>query len=231
MSTLLGLPLLRRNKTPPPDFDSDRQRGRGAPAPVEIKFKTKYKEGKKNMKKKVISIVAVVLVLCCAIGGTLAWLTAKSAVVTNTFAPSNIKIELKETTGENYKMIPGYTITKDPKATVLAGSEECWLFVKIEKSGNFDQYLTYEPANGWEPVAEETNVYARKVTTAEIGTAYSVLLNNQVTVKSDVTEAMMEGLNTANYPTLTITAYASQLYKSAGVEFTAAEAWANAPKA
>ena len=183
------------------------------------------------MKKKVLSIVAVVLVLCCAIGGTLAWLTAKSDVVTNTFAPSNIKIELKETTGENYKMIPGYTITKDPKATVLAGSEECWLFVKIEKSGNFDQYLTYEPANGWEPVAEETNVYARKVTTAEIGTAYSVLLNNQVTVKSDVTEAMMEGLNTANYPTLTITAYASQLYKSAGVEFTAAEAWANAPKA
>lgn len=183
------------------------------------------------MKKKVLSIVAVVLVLCCAIGGTLAWLTAKSAVVTNTFAPSNIKIELKETTGENYKMIPGYTITKDPKATVLAGSEECWLFVKIEKSANFNQYLTYEPANGWDPVAEETNVYARKVTTAEIGTAYSVLLNNQVTVKSDVTEAMMEGLNTANYPTLTITAYASQLYKSAGVEFTAAEAWANAPKA
>ena len=182
------------------------------------------------MKKKVLSIVAVVLVLCCAIGGTLAWLTAKSAVVTNTFAPSNIKIELKETTGENYKMIPGYTITKDPKATVLAGSEECWLFVKIEKSANFNQYLTYEPANGWEPVAEETNVYARRVTTAEIGTAYSVLLNNQVTVKSDVTEAMMEGLNTADYPTLTITAYASQLYKSAGVEFTAAEAWANASK-
>lgn len=183
------------------------------------------------MKKKVLSIVAVVLVLCCAIGGTLAWLTAKSAVVTNTFAPSNIKIELKETTGENYKMIPGYTITKDPKATVLAGSEECWLFVKIEKSANFNQYLTYEPANGWDPVAEETNVYARKVTTAEIGTAYSVLLNNQVTVKDGVDETMMNSLTAANYPTLTITAYASQLHKSAGVEFTAAEAWANAPKA
>lgn len=183
------------------------------------------------MKKKVLSIVAVVLVLCCAIGGTLAWLTAKSALVTNTFAPSNIKIELKETTGENYKMIPGYTITKDPKATVLAGSEECWLFVKIEKSANFNQYLTYEPANGWDPVAEETNVYARKVTTAEIGTAYSVLLNNQVTVKDGVDETMMNSLTVANYPTLTITAYASQLHKSAGVEFTAAEAWANAPKA
>lgn len=183
------------------------------------------------MKKKVLSIVAVVLVLCCAIGGTLAWLTDKSEVVTNTFAPSNIKIELKENTGTQYKMVPGQTIAKDPAAKVLAGSEECWLFVKLEKSANFDTFMTYEMANGWEPVAEETNVYARKVTTAEIGTAYSVLLNDQVTVKGTVTEAMMEGLTTANYPTLTITAYATQLYKSNGVEFTAAEAWAEAPKA
>lgn len=182
------------------------------------------------MKKKVLSIVAVVLVLCCAIGGTLAWLTAKSDVVKNTFTPSNIKIELKETTGAQYKMVPGYTIEKDPAAKVLAGSEECWLFVKIEKSGNFDQYLTYEPANGWEPVAEETNVYARKVTTPEIGTAYSVLLNDQVTVKDGVDETMMNSLTAETYPTLTITAYASQLHSSNNTDFTAKQAWDNAPK-
>ena len=180
------------------------------------------------MKKKVLSIVAVVLVLCCAIGGTLAWLTAKSEVVTNTFAPSNIKIELKENTGAQYKMVPGQTIAKDPAAKVLAGSEECWLFVKIEKSANFDQYLTYAPANGWELVTGETNVYARKVTTADFDTAFSVLRNDQVTVKSDVTEVMMGGLNTANYPTLTITAYATQLHKSATEDFTAVDAWAAA---
>lgn len=182
------------------------------------------------MKKKVLSIVAVVLVLCCAIGGTLAWLTAKSEVVTNTFAPSNIKIELKENTGTQYKMVPGQTIAKDPAAKVLADSEECWLFVKLEKSANFDTFMTYEMANGWEPVAEETNVYARRVTTAEIGTAYSVLLNDQVTVKGTVTEAMMEGLTTANYPTLTITAYASQLHSSNNTDFTAKQAWDNVPK-
>lgn len=182
------------------------------------------------MKKKVLSIVAVVLVLCCAIGGTLAWLTAKSDVVKNTFAPSGIDIKLEETTGKDYKMVPGYTITKDPKATVLAGSEECWLFVKIEKSANFDNYLTYDMANGWELVTGETNVYARKVTTAEIGIAYSVLKGDQVTVKSDVTEAMMNGLTAANYPTLTITAYASQLHSSNNTDFTAKQAWDNAPK-
>ena len=182
------------------------------------------------MKKKVLSIVAVVLVLCCAIGGTLAWLTAKSEVVTNTFAPSNIKIELKENTGTQYKMVPGQTIAKDPAAKVLAGSEECWLFVKLEKSANFDTFMTYEMANGWEPVAEETNVYARRVTTAEIGTAYSVLRDNQVTVKDGVDETMMNSLTAETYPTLTITAYASQLHKNATTDFTAAEAWVNAPK-
>ena len=180
------------------------------------------------MKKKFLSIVAVVLVLCCAIGGTLAWLTAKSDVVKNTFAPSGIDIKLEETTGKDYKMVPGYTITKDPKATVLAGSEECWLFVKIEKSDNFDQYLTYAPATGWELVAGETNVYARKVTTADFGTAFSVLQNDQVTVKGTVTEGMMTSLTTASYPTLTITAYATQLHKSATEDFTAVDAWAAA---
>ena len=182
------------------------------------------------MKKKVLSIVAVVLVLCCAIGGTLAWLTAKSDVVTNTFTPSGIDIKLEETTGKDYKMVPGYTITKDPKATVLAGSEECWLFVKIEKSANFDQYLTYAPATGWELVTGTDNVYARKVTTAAIGTAYSVLRDNQVTVKDGVDETMMNSLTAETYPTLTITAYASQLHKNATTDFTAAEAWVNAPK-
>ena len=85
-------------------------------------------------------------------------------------------------------------------------------------------------ANGWEEVTGAPGVYARKVLTANIGTAYSVLAGDQVTVKDSVDETMMNSLTTANYPTLTITAYATQLYKSNGVEFSAAEAWDNAPK-
>lgn len=179
------------------------------------------------MKKKVLSIVAVVLVLCCAIGGTLAWLTAKSAVVTNTFTTSDIKVELTESTGTEYKMVPGYTITKDPKATVLAGSEECWLFVKLGESANFDDFMTYDMAEGWEAVTDAPGVYARKVLTANIGTAYSVLAGDKVTVKGTVTEDMMNSLTAETYPTLTITAYASQLHKNATETFSASEAWNN----
>ena len=186
------------------------------------------------MKKKGLAMVlALVLLAVCAVSGTLAWLTAKSDEVTNTFTASDIEVKLDETKGttvtggKEFKMIPGYTISKDPKATVLAGSEECYLFVKLEKSQNFDTFLTYEMAEGWKSVPGETNVYYRKVQTAGIGTAYSVLKDDQVTVKGEVTKAMMNGLTTETLPKLTVTAYASQLHKNATTEFTAAEAWEN----
>lgn len=181
------------------------------------------------MKKKVLALVlAMVLVVVGVAAGTLAWLTATSDTVTNTFTTSDIKVELTET-NETYKMIPGYDIHKDPKAKVVSGSEECFLFVKLEKSANFDEFMTYEMADGWTLVEGQTNVYSRKVVTAGIGTAYSVLKGDKVTVKGTVTKGMMNEIDngTAAKPTLKITAYASQLHKNAETEFTAAEAWAN----
>lgn len=192
----------------------------------------KFAKRKGIATKTMFMILAVVLIVGISVGGTLAWLTDTTDSVVNTFTTSGIDITLTETGAttnntNSYKMVPGHTITKDPKATVEAGSEECWLFVKLVKSTNFDSYLEYTMADGWKLVTGQTNVYARKVTKDNIGTAFSVLKNDQVTVKGSVTKEQMNALTAATYPTLTVTAYASQLYKSTGVEFPAAEAWAN----
>nr|MDY5756504.1 hypothetical protein [Eubacteriales bacterium] len=89
------------------------------------------------MKKKGLALVlALTLLVVGVVAGTLAWLTAKSDVVTNTFTTSDINITLEETEGgtnKEFKMIPGWTIEKDPKVTVVAGSEDCYLFVKVEE--------------------------------------------------------------------------------------------------
>lgn len=169
------------------------------------------------MKKKIaISIVALALVLCCAIGGTLAWLTAESDTVTNTFTVGDINIELKETTND-YKMVPGNTIAKDPKVTVKAGSEACYLFVKVEKSSNFGTFLEYAMATGWTQLKDTNNkdvdgVFYREVdaATAKAGTSYPVLADNEVTVKGEVTKGQLDALTEATRPTLTFTAYAVQ---------------------
>ena len=166
------------------------------------------------MKKKVLSIVAVVLVLCCAIGGTLAWLTDRTGPVVNTFTVGDINIELKETT-TNYKMVPGNTISKDPKVTVKAGSEACWLFVKVEKSTNFDGFMTYAMADDWTQGDGKDipdNVFYREVPATTADVSFDVLRNNQVQVLNTVTKTQMENIknNVITAPTLTFTAYAVQ---------------------
>lgn len=180
------------------------------------------------MKKKGLALVlALTLLVTGIVGGTLAWLTATSDEVVNTFTTSDIDITLEENSGESYKMVPGYTITKDPKVTVVDGSEKCYLFVKLEKSDNFDTFLTYEIADGWIELEGVSGVYYRVVDTADMGTEYSVLKGDQVSVKGTVTKDDMNGLTDDTYPTLTVTAYASQYNKSADKTFTAAEAWNN----
>lgn len=177
------------------------------------------------MKKLLIALVCILLVVG-VVGGTLAWLTAETAPVVNTFSPSTISIELDETTGEDYKMIPGCTIEKDPVVTVEGGSEACWLFVEIDETTNFDDFMTYDVAEGWELVEGETNVYCRKVAASDEDQEFQVIEADTVTVKTTVTEEMMEALTEAPYPKLTFTAYATQLMKANDTEFTAAQAWA-----
>lgn len=172
-------------------------------------------------------VLALVLLVGAAIGGTLAWLTATTEEVQNTFSTSDINITLTETTGTSYQMIPGWTITKDPLVTVKAGSEDCYLFVKIEKSANFDSFMEYTVADGWTALTDVDGVYYRVVGPNAADQAFAVLADNTVTVKGIVTKEMMNALTASTYPTLTFTAYASQYYKNNTTAFTAAEAWAN----
>ena len=179
------------------------------------------------MKKKSLALVlALAMIVVCVVGGTLAWLTATTPEVKNTFTTSDIDITLAETTGTSYQMIPGYTIAKDPKVTVKAGSEKCYLFVKVVKSANFDTFMTYDMADGWTALAGVNGVYYRIVDASETDQEFAVLKDNQVTVRGDVTKTMLNGLTEATQPTLTFTAYACQYNNSNNTHFDAADAWA-----
>ena len=172
------------------------------------------------MKKKLtVSLAVLALVACMTAGATLAWLTAKTSSVTNTFTYGDINIELKETTGESYKMVPGNTIAKDPKVTVKANSEACWLFVKVEKSGNFDSFMEYGIASGWTKLDGVDGVYYREVASPTDDTVFDVLKDNSVTVKTTVTKEQFNSL--ISNPTLTFTAYACQKDNVS----TATQAW------
>lgn len=182
------------------------------------------------MKKTLITILVTVLLCGCVFGTTFAWLIAKTETIENTFTVGDINITLTETkeVDENglrtFKMVPGNDITKDPKVTVKAGSEACWLFVKVEESTNFDTYMTYAMASGWTEltgVTGVTGVYYREVAAnTNDDQPFDVLSGNIVTVKDTVTRDQLIKADT-NKPTLAFTAYAVQKDNVS----TAAAAW------
>lgn len=176
------------------------------------------------MKKKTLALVlALTLVVVGVVSGTLAWLTAKSDTVINTFTTSDIKVKLEETKTV-FKMVPGCTIDKDPVATVEANSEKCYLFVKLEKANNLDSYISYEMADGWRELTKGSGVYYRVVDTSKENQEFPVLKGNKVSVKGEVTKDMMATAKTSQ-PTMTFTVYAAQYMKSNTEHFTEVEAW------
>lgn len=166
-----------------------------------------------------IALLALVLVIGCVAGGTVAWLVAKTEPVVNTFTYGNINIALAETTGTNYKVIPGTVIEKDPTVTVKGGSEACYLFVKVEKEGTFAG-ISYEIADGWTEL--ESGVYYRLVDAVTADTSFEVIKGNEITVSETLTK---ENIPSAQ-PTLKITAYAVQQENIAD----AATAWSKIPQ-
>ena len=180
------------------------------------------------MKKKIlVACLCVALAVLTIAGTTLAYLTSKTEAVVNTFTVGNIDITLAETT-TTYKMVPGTTIAKDPKVTVEAGSEACWLFVKVEESTNLDDFITYTIDSDWTALTGVDGVYYREVDAATTDTSFNVLTGNQVTVKNTVTKPMMDAITngTTTKPTLSFTAYAIQ---KAGFD-TATAAWTEVSK-
>ena len=164
---------------------------------------------RKLLKPLAIFACAVVLI-AGTVAGTLAYLTAKTDPITNTFTVGDINITLTESANLDLKMVPGVDMTKDPKVTVEAGSEDCWLFVKLDKSAGFDTYLTYTiDANVWTALDADNGIYYRKVLASDPNRTFSVLLNDKVTAKSEVSKAQYNDI--ANAPTLSVTAYAIQL--------------------
>ena len=99
---------------------------------------------KTKTKALLLSLCAVLLV-AATVFTTVAYLTSKDAVK-NTFTIGKVNIKLDEANVDeggnviegadrvkenSYKLLPGHTYTKDPTVTVLNGSEEAYVRMKV----------------------------------------------------------------------------------------------------
>ena len=177
-----------------------------------------YAKKKSVSMKVVVLLLAVVLLIGCVAGGTLAYLMTKSATVTNTFVAGEIgTLSLAETTGNSYIVTPGVDITKDPVVTFKGNNVAAYVFLKVDATGwtvsGSDTTYTYSIGTNqemkWELVGWtklEDGVYYKEVAANAGKQSWSVIKDNKITVSYEITKA-----NIGNYTKgLSFTAYAIQ---------------------
>ncbi|MBR2037594.1 MAG: hypothetical protein IKK03_04945 [Lachnospiraceae bacterium] len=172
---------------------------------------------KKTVSMKVaVLMMAAVLLIGCTVGGSLAWLMTKTNTVTNTFVAGNIgtltlsekSTEITADTTNNYTIVPGVNITKDPKITFNGNNVKAYVFVKVEATGwtcsdstytidsdaDTSTGMSWTIADGWTPVNGVANVYYRIVnadsdtTTTATTESYDIIKGNTISVSSGITQ-------------------------------------------
>ena len=195
-------------------------------------------------KKTVLMLACAVMLVLVSVMGTMAYLTSTDEVV-NTFTVGNVQIKLDEakanadgtldqTANErvkanSYKLLPGHTYNKDPRVTVLSGSESSYvkMTVTFTKADALDDIFKptgaaltsifngYDSAN-WiykgntEDASAKTRTYEfwyKEAVAALDGDVALDALFDSITVPGTITNAQ---LATIEGMTITVNAYAIQ---------------------
>lgn len=188
----------------------------------------------KTKRKALLLSLCAVLLVVASVMGTMAYLTAKSDEVVNTFTVGKVNITLDEApvdtngnvidgdrrTRNQYLLVPGQSYTKDPIVHVTAGSENSWIFVEVtntlasfEAEGNTIAKQISD--NHWEAVPNTTNVYYKEYTGNGTAIDYPVFGSFKLSDTANKTNGW------GTIPPITIKAYAVQ---HSGL--TVEEAWA-----
>ena len=115
--------------------------------------------GKRVMKtKQPVALVALLLLLCCTVAGTLAYLVDSTDPVTNTFTPASVSTEVNEDFDGITKSNVTIKNTGDIDAYIRAAVIINW----ADKDGNVsatpvedgDYEIKYDSSNTWKKIGD-----------------------------------------------------------------------------
>lgn len=197
-------------------------------------------------KKQLIVAIAITAVCLFAVGGTLAWLFAVAGPVENTFTVGDINIELNEAlvdengqavpdaervTENSYHIYPGAQFDKDPTATVLSGSEPCYVFICVDNGlllADGAEVCALDISGDWAAIAADGSKTLYQYAPAQ-GSAIINAAEADVALPPIFTQAVISGelvtkvnINELSGKTIVVNAYAHQAAGLTEAEVTAA---------
>ena len=188
----------------------------------------------KTRNKALVLTLCAVLLVVATVMGTMAYLTSTDSV-TNTFTVGKVALTLDEAKvnsdgtpvadanrvrANEYKLIPGHSYTKDPIVHVTAGSENSYIFVKVENGianyeaatetaeGGYKNIAAQIAANSWTALTGVDNVYYKEYTSKTTQENLVVFENFKIADNANAADTWND--ITAENTKITVTAYAVQ---------------------
>lgn len=128
-------------------------------------------------KRSLVLVVSVLALVLAVAGGTLAWLTANSGPVTNTFTPAQVTCEVDETFQNNVKSAVSIKNTSNIDAYIRAYVVVTWKNAEGNVYGKLpvkdtDYTIEYATDTGWEKGSDGYYYFTKPVgvdkTTSEL---------------------------------------------------------------
>ena len=125
----------------------------------------KHENRKPGTRKGFAALVALVLILCVTIGGTIAWITAQTGEVVNTFTPAKVETTITEDVTNNNKDDIQVRNDGDIPAYVRVAVVANW----VDSKNNVvpGAFTLPAPAEGWELASDGFYYYTQPVPAGE----------------------------------------------------------------
>lgn len=164
----------------------------------------------KGIRALLLSLCAVLLI-CTIMFSAMAYLQQQTGIITNTFTAGSVGITLTEGTADSYGtalggtltattdvsqafiLVPGNTYNKNTTVTVTAGSEACYVFVKVvnpyESLEATPTIASQIGGNGWSTLGTTTagaKIYYRAVPKSASAQPFTVFSTFSVSTSATV---------------------------------------------
>ena len=175
---------------------------------------------KRNIRKPLLVVLALVLVSVASVMGTLAYLKASTTPVINTFVSaalttSNLTLDESEAISQgsgvytldtssrkqanNYSLVPGVNVPKDPQISYDQIDVDAYLFVKATDGTDANITWTIDDTEGWTLVTGTTNVWYKAVDATNTAGTVGIIKDDIVNVGKDYASTTTETLEFQAY--------------------------------
>ena len=159
-----------------------------------------------KLNRKWILVMSLVLSVAIATGGTLAYMTATTITLTNTFTLGDVSISLTEDFVQDSPMYPGTPVPKEPTIT-NTGKTPAWVWMKVKMPADVYPYIKLhmtEPVDAWDVVEDKANGVMTILYNSKLAPNGTATPFDEVVLAAD---ANLDNINKFN---MDITAYAIQ---------------------